>query len=131
MATERIPIVVCGEGNALWQGEKDMAAAQASTDALVVLAGTEIDARGYGRLLVAVYNSGANTVNVGLFQANLETFADEVALGTVGVAAGARNIWHLGTIAAALDYRYYRCKIQAAVGGSQGAILARITAKLT
>ncbi len=101
-------------------------AAQASIDAETVVTGSELDASVFSVLSYTVKNTGANAIDITTYGANASDFSDEVLVDTMNAIA-----------AAAIDsyvvdrppYRYYRCKVAADSGGSQGAATLRGVAR--
>lgn len=93
-------------------------AAQASTAAYVVLAGSELDVRGYRSIAYTMTNI-TNTISFEVFGANLATYADEVlASGPTDIAAVAAGSY----VVAQTPYAYYRVKIIDKVGASHGTV---------
>ncbi len=101
-------------------------AAQASVAAETVLAGSEMDVRGFTTLAYTIAIAAAeNTVTWKVYGANDSGYADEVAVNTADVASGAAGAY---TVTPA-PYGYYRVKILDKVGGSHGTATLRGIAK--
>ena len=108
-----------GSGQRL--GDVVAPAAQASTDAEVVVTGSALDASIFSAVSYTLENSGAETIDVRVFHANLADFSDESQDGADIVLLAAA----FGSFSAASPpFRFYRLKVEAAVGGSQGEITA-------
>ncbi len=99
--------------------------AQDSTNATVVLAGSEIDARPWKSVCYTL-SVITNTVTYTVFGANLATYADEVIVsGPTDILAAAN-----GTYAVAqAPYSYYRVKILTKVNPNHGTVTLHGVAK--
>lgn len=113
--------------------------AQVTTDSEVVLDGSVIDARQATSVAMSVTNSGANSITCYVYAANNSDFTGEVivgaAAGTAVAASTSTIIYSGGGTATATtgvaSHAYYRIKIKATAGGSQGTATGYITMKLT
>lgn len=94
---------------------------QASTDPVVVVAGSELDASIFQAVSYTLENTGANSIDVGVYRGNLADFSDEAQDGSDFVIAAAG---FASFAAANPPFRFYRLKVNASAGGSQGQITA-------
>lgn len=93
-------------------------AAQASTNAAAVVAGSDLDMRPWTSLAYTLTNI-TNTITYWVYGANLATFADEVIVsGPTDILAAAASSY---TVSPA-PYAYYRVKIVDKVGGDHGTV---------
>jgi hypothetical protein len=91
-------------------------AAQASANDPAVVAGSEIDARGWSSLAYTILNAD-NTVTWWVYGANASDYSDEVIVdGPSDVAAAAADSYAV----AQAPYAYYRVKIESKVDGAHG-----------
>jgi hypothetical protein len=92
-------------------------AAQASTNSVAVVAGSEIDARAWRTLAYTIRNSGAQTITIWVYGANAASYADEVIVsGPTDVLTTAATSYAVSPA----PYGYYRVKVDAKVDGQQG-----------
>lgn len=93
-------------------------AAQNSTAAYAVLAGSELDTRGYNSLAYTLKDA-TQTITFEVFGANLSDYSDEV------IVSGPTDILATGSASYAVTpapYAYYRVKIIDKVGGTHGVV---------
>lgn len=96
-------------------------AAQASTDATVVLAGCEFDARPWTSIAYTI-SVITNDVTWSVWGANASNYSDEQAvLAPASVVAAATSTY----VSAQAPYAYYRVKIIDTVGASHGTATVR------
>lgn len=90
--------------------------AQASVDALTVLAGSALDARLFGALsyTIAIIT---NAVKWTVYAGNVSDFSDEQVVNSEAIVGAAASSSYAVTPP---PYSYYRVKIRASVGGAQG-----------
>lgn len=92
--------------------------AQASANAAAVLAGSDLDMRGW-RSLTYTVQVAANTVTWWVYGANKADYSDEVIVdGPSDVAATASDSYAVSQA----PYAYYRVKVQSKVAGSHGTV---------
>ena len=108
-------------------------AAQASTNAEVVLAGSDVDLTFVDILSIDLVNSGANAIDIKFYTANKEDFTDEVLFRTVSTLAAAATLQmngsSSGTAAALIPWRFLRIKIKSSVTDTPGACWGTIHGK--
>jgi hypothetical protein len=134
MSLVRMPIICGGVNNQVGVGQADIGA-QLTTDAYVVLAGSEISAVEWDEFVMRFTNTGGtNSGTVQVYGSDAEDFTGEAAVGSAtGIAAG--NSWalHLSRVlseaTAPILYRYLRAKIKATAGGAQTTVSAKFTAR--
>lgn len=98
--------------------ERVAPAAQASTAAYVVVAGSEIDARPWRSVAYTLKNI-TNTISYEVFGANLPDYSDEVIVsGPTDILAAAASSYAV----AQAPYGYYRVKIIDKVAASHGTV---------
>ncbi len=91
-------------------------AAQASTNDPAVVAGSELDMRGWRSLAYTIL-CAANTITWWVYGANAADYSDEVIVdGPSDVVAGAADSYAVSQT----PYGYYRVKIMSKVAGSHG-----------
>ena len=96
-------------------------AAQASVDAVVVVAGSALDASLFGAVSYTLENSGSQTIDVLVFRANKLDFSDEAQDGSdITIVAAAFDIF----AAVNPPFRFYRLKVNSAASGLHGEITA-------
>ena len=94
---------------------------QLSTASTVVLAGAELDARGF-RSLAYTVKVATQSVDWSVFGANASDYSDEVAVqAATTVVAGAAGSY----VVAQAPYSFYRCKLIDTVGGVHGTATIR------
>ena len=108
-----------GSGQRL--GDVVTPAAQASVDAVVVVAGSALDASLFDAVSYTLENTGSQTIDVLVFRGNLADFSDEAQEGSdITIAAAAFDSF----AAATPPFRYYRLKTNSAASGLHGEITA-------
>lgn len=95
--------------------------AQASTNTEAVVTGSALDASIFQAVSYTLENSGAQTIDVRVFHANLADFSDESQDGADIVILAAA---FASFSAASPPFRFYRLKVEAAVDDAQGEITA-------
>ncbi len=96
-------------------------AAQASTNAEVVVAGSALDVSLFNAVSYSLENTGAQTIDVRVFRANLADFSDERQEGAdIPITASAFSSF----AAATPPFRFYRLKVEADIDDAQGEITA-------
>ncbi len=97
-------------------------AAQASTNDPAVVAGSELDARGWGSLAYTIKNTGLQTITGWVYGANASDYSDEVIVsGPTDVAAAAATAYAVSPA----PYGYYRVKVESKVDGAHGEATVR------
>lgn len=100
--------------------------AQASTNSEVLVTGSELDLSLFDKVSYTLENSGAQTILISVYRANLADFSDESQDGSdISIAAAAFALYTDNPA----PLRFYRLKVQAAVGDAQGEITAAGVAK--
>jgi len=96
-------------------------AAQASTNTEAVVVGSALDASLFRTVSYSLENTGAQTIDIRVFRANLADFSDERQEGAdIPITASA-----FSSFAATLPpFRFYRLKVEADVDDNQGEITA-------
>ncbi len=91
---------------------------QASVAVETVLAGSELDMRGW-RSLAYTLKCADNTITYNVYGANASDYSDEVVVsGPTDILAGAASSYAV----AQAPYAYYRVKILDKVGGAHGVV---------
>ncbi len=108
-----------GSGQRL--GDVVTPAAQASVDAVVVVAGSALDASLFRAVSYTLENTGSQSIDVLVFRGNKSDFSDEAQDGSdITIAAAGFNSF----AAASPPFRYYRLKTNSAASGLHGEITA-------
>lgn len=95
-----------------------------TTSTNTVVSGTSLDCQSASKLILAVA-AATNSIKYSLFGANAADYSDEVSiLGPTTVAAAA---WDYQTVTSPTK-RYYRVKVQDAVGGTHGTVYITLVA---
>jgi hypothetical protein len=135
MAVQKIPsIYIGGRIGDRTVGELDLVA-QATTNAYVVLAGSEIDARDWDIVTIHTKNTGANSGTIVVAYSSTADFAVYgYASGEIAVAAGSQNVFqfsrrqYLATYSLLMPLRYMKIFVKSTVADTPGAFNAWITA---
>ncbi len=100
--------------------------AVASSAVLTVVAGSEVDSRGWRSLAYTIKNAGANSVDWTVFGANLADYSDEVVVQAATTVANAASGSYSTTQA---PFAFYRVKIVDTAAPNHGTVTVVGTSK--
>lgn len=116
--------VVMAQSGGVQRALEQLSASQLSTNSFVAITGLALD-MGAWRSLSVTAKTVTNNTDIGVYGANSADYSDEVLLDTMQPTTSAPDSF----ADSYAPYRFYRCKIKATSGGSQGTATVTMIAK--